>query len=147
MEHPSVMQAMNSERLFLDTVFIQAILNKRDQYHLQAMKLLPDVRNAHEVWLTEAILMEVGNALSGLKRQKVVDFIRQFYQTDNLRVVNVSPELFNQGLNLYESRPDKTWGLVDCISFVVMQQQGLIDAVTSDLHFVQAGFRALLLEI
>ena len=137
---------MSKERLFLDTAFIQAILNRRDQYHLPAMKLLPCVRNAKEVWLTEAILMEVGNALSAYNRQKVVTFTRQCYQFKNTRVVNVSTALFEEGLRLYESRLDKKWGLVDCISFVVMQQQGLTEALTLDRHFVQAGFRALLLE-
>ena len=136
---------MNKDRLFLDTVFIQAILNQDDQYHQTALKLLPRVKKAREVWLTEAILMEVGNALSYFNRQKVVDFIRQCYQTNNMRVVNITTELFEQGLMLYGSRLDKTWGLVDCISFTVMQQQGLIDAVTSEQHFIQAEFRALLL--
>ena len=137
---------MNKDRLFLDTVFIQAILNQNDQYHRRALNLLPRVKKAREVWLTEAILMEVGNALSCFNRQKVVNFIRQCYQTKNMRIVNITTELFEQGLILYESRLDKTWGLVDCLSFIVMQQQGLIDAVTSDQHFIQAGFRALLLE-
>jgi uncharacterized protein len=50
-----------------------------------------------------------------------------------------------QALMLYQSRTDKAWGLTDCISFVVMQQNNLTDAVTGDRHFVQAGFRALML--
>ncbi len=135
----------SKERLFLDTAFIQALLNKRDQYHLQAMKLLPRVKNAAEVWTTEAILMEVGNALSAFNRQQVVNFIKQCYETQNIKVVNISPQLFRQGLTLYESRLDKNWGLVDCISFVVMQQQNLTYALTSDRHFIQAGFQILLL--
>jgi hypothetical protein len=49
-----------NERFFLDTVFIEALFNKRDQYHHQAVKLFPIVRTAKEVWLTEAILIEVG---------------------------------------------------------------------------------------
>lgn len=52
------------ERLFLDTVYVQALLNQQDQYHLIAKSLLSLVRNAQEVWITEAILLEVGNALS-----------------------------------------------------------------------------------
>ncbi len=135
----------SKERLFLDTAFIQALLNKRDQYHLQALTLLPRVKNAAEVWTTEAILMEVGNALSSFNRQQVVNFIKQCYETQNIKVVNISPQLFRQGLTLYESRLDKKWGLVDCISFVVMQQQNLIYALTSDRHFIQAGFQVLLL--
>ena len=135
---------MSKKRLFLDTAFIQAILNKRDQYYAQAIQLLPLVKKASEVWTTEAILMEVGNALSTFNRQKVANFIKQCYQTENIRVVNINSELFNQGLNLYESRQDKNWGLVDCISFVVMEQHNLTYALTSDHHFIQAGFQILL---
>lgn len=47
---------------------------------------------------------------------------------------------------MYSLHTDKTWGLVDCISFVVMQERGITDALTADRHFQQAGFRALLLE-
>jgi predicted nucleic acid-binding protein len=135
---------MNPDRLFLDTVFIQAILNPHDQYHIPSMKLLPRVKNAQQVWITEAIFIEVGNALSTYNHRKVSAFIQQCYQTDNISIVNITPQLFQQGLNLYESRQDKTWGLVDCLSFIVMEQNNLMDAVTSDIHFVQAGFRALL---
>ncbi len=135
---------MNRERLLLDTVFIQALLNRRDQYHAQAMAILPRVRNASEVWVTEAVLIEVGNALSAVNRMAAVQFIQQCYHTPNLQVVSLEPPLLTRALQLYRERPDKTWGLTDCISFVVMQSQGLTDAVTADEHFVQAGYRALL---
>ena len=70
---------MSRERLFLDTAFIQALLNWRDQYHAQAMILLPRVRSAAEVWITEAVLVEVGNALSDVDRMAAVRFIEQCY--------------------------------------------------------------------
>jgi predicted nucleic acid-binding protein len=47
---------------------------------------------------------------------------------------------------LYKSHQDKAWGLVDCISFVVMREAGVNQALTFDQHFVQAGFQALMLE-
>lgn len=137
---------MSSSRLLLDTVFIQALLNRRDQYHAQAKAFLPQVRAALEVWVTEAVLIEVGNALSAVNRTAAVQFIEQCYHTPNLRVVTVDTLLLTSALQLYHERPDKTWGLTDCISFVVMQEQGLTDAVTADEHFVQAGYRALLRE-
>jgi len=137
---------MNGERLLLDTVFVQALLNRRDQYHAQARAFLPRVRTAAEVWVTEAVLIEVGNALSAVNRTAVVQFIEQCYLTANLRVVSVDTPLLTRALQLYHQRPDKTWGLTDCISFVVMQSQGLTDAVTADEHFIQAGYRALLRE-
>ena len=138
---------MSSSRLLLDTVFIQALLNRRDQYHAQAKAFLPQVRAALEVWVTEAVLIEVGNALSAINRTAAVQFIQQCYQTANLQVVSVDTRLLTRALQLYHERPDKTWGVTDCISFVVMQEQGLINAVTADEHFVQAGYRALLREL
>ena len=55
-----------------------------------------------------------------------------------------SHSLFQEGVQLYNARPDKDWSLTDCISFVVMQEHGLTDALTGDHHFEQAGFTALL---
>jgi predicted nucleic acid-binding protein len=52
--------------------------------------------------------------------------------------------LFDRGLELYEQRPDKKWSLTDCISFVVMKDEGLQEALTGDEHFQQAGFAASL---
>jgi uncharacterized protein len=68
------------------------------------------------------------------------------YQTDNIHVVGIDSDLFMEGLALYQSRSDKMWGLTDCLSFVVMQTQNLTEAMTADHHFVQAGFRALMLD-
>lgn len=59
---------MTTERLFLDTAFIQALLNPRDDYHNQAKTMFPRIRTAREVWITEAIFAEVGNALSAFNR-------------------------------------------------------------------------------
>lgn len=95
--------------------------------------------------MAEAVLIEFANALSAVNRKAAVQFIEQCYYTDNIRVVTVDTQLLNRAVQLYQSRLDKTWGLTDCISFIVMQDRGLIDAVTADKHFVQAGYRALLL--
>ena len=73
-------------------------------------------------------------------------FIRQAFNTPNITVATVDRELFNSGLALYENRTDKPWGLTDCISFAIMAQDKLVLAATADKHFVQAGFRALMLE-
>ena len=56
----------------------------------------------------------------------------------------MSSELFQRGLLLYQERKDKEWQLTDCISFVVMKDEGVKEALTGDRHFDQAGFTALL---
>jgi predicted nucleic acid-binding protein len=137
---------MAGARLLLDTVFVQALLNRNDQYHARATALLPEVRNARGVWVTEAVLIEVANALSAFDRVGAARFIEHCYTTPNLHVVTVRTPLLHEGLQLFAARPDKQWSLTDCISFVVMKENDLTDAATADRHFVQAGFRALLLE-
>lgn len=91
---------MSAERLLLDTVFVQALLNRRDQYHAQAKGLLPRIRAAREVWITEAVLVEVGNALSAFNRGAAVQFIDQCYRTANVRVVSVDTPLLSRALQL-----------------------------------------------
>ncbi|MCW3054352.1 MAG: hypothetical protein JWN14_3522 [Chthonomonadales bacterium] len=137
---------MSSERLFLDTVYIQAILNRADQHHARAVALYPRVKAAREVWVTEAVLLEVGAALSALDRMAAARFLRSLYLTPNVHVVPIEAILFQRGLDLYEMRPDKTWSLTDCLSFVVMKDQTLYLAVTADEHFQQAGYHALMRE-
>ena len=61
-------------------------------------------------------------------------------------IVTVTDGLYSQALTLYRTRPDKEWGLVDCLSFIVMQERQLTSALTTDMHFQQAGFRVLLRE-
>jgi predicted nucleic acid-binding protein len=61
-----------------------------------------------------------------------------------IEIVPVGEELYRDGLRLYKDRIDKDWSLTHCISFLVMQNRRLTDALTTDRHFEQAGFRALL---
>ncbi|MDM8545379.1 type II toxin-antitoxin system VapC family toxin [Candidatus Venteria ishoeyi] len=137
---------MKPARLFLDTAFVQALLNKNDDYHEVAKTLFPTLRTAAEVWTSEAVLVEIGNALSATQRDTAVRFIEQCYTTPNMHVVSVDTALLHKALALYRKRNDKDWGLTDCISFVVMQEQTLCEAMTIDRHFIQAGFRALMRE-
>ncbi len=137
---------MINERFLLDTVFIQALLNARDQYHAKAKTFLPRLHKASEVWITEAVLVEVCNAFSAINRAAPIQFVEYCYSTDNIQVVTIDTSLLKRAITLYKNRSDKTWGLTDCISFVVMDEQGLKEAVTADKHFIQAGYRALLLE-
>ncbi len=136
---------MIADRVFLDTSYVQAVVDARDQHHRVAVGLYGLIRSA-KIWTTEAILLEIGNALSAIDRIEASKFIANAYITPNIQVVAMTTELLGAGLSLYRARGDKAWGLTDCISFVVMTRLGLNIALTSDRHFVQAGFRALMLE-
>jgi predicted nucleic acid-binding protein len=95
--------------------------------------------------LTDFILLELGNAFSNCGQRGLFLRLADHLRSDrNTRIVAASRELLEQGLELFAGRADKDWSLTDCTSFVVMQAEGLHDALTTDRHFDQAGFVALL---
>ncbi|MFO0968025.1 MAG: hypothetical protein U0793_20915 [Gemmataceae bacterium] len=61
-----------------------------------------------------------------------------------MEIVPLSEDLYAEAVTLYRARPDKEWGLTDCVSFVVMTQRRITEALTADEHFEQAGFKAIL---
>jgi predicted nucleic acid-binding protein len=137
---------MKADRLFLDTSYVLGLLNRRDRFHAAARKQIERVETASLIITTQAVLIEIGNALSALNRSGAEAFIRDCYATPQTVIAGVDTSLLLRGLELYGSRDDKEWGLTDCISFVVMNEHEIVDAHTADVHFRQAGFRALLLE-
>ena len=79
-----------------------------------------------------------------LNRQEFIDTLADLRSSPSVEIVPPDELLWNEGLLLFASRPDKKWSLTDCISFVVMQREGIAEALTGDHHFEQAGFIALL---
>ena len=79
-------------------------------------------------------------------KQEAVEIIEQFLAAEEVEVIHLTPRLFAQAFTLYKTHQDKTWGLVDCLSFIVMREAGVGQALTFDHHFVQAGFQALMRE-
>lgn len=130
-------------KIFVDTLFIVALINKRDQYHQIALNLAEQYENCPLI-TTDAIFLESGNKLSANYRNEVVELIEQFLASDEIDVIRLTPELFDESLRLYKQYQDKSWGLVDCFSFVVMKQNKVNQALTFDQHFTQAGFQALM---
>ncbi|MDZ7291938.1 MAG: PIN domain-containing protein [candidate division KSB1 bacterium] len=130
---------------FIDTGHILALVFKDDEYHDVAKSAATSVTNA---LTTEAVLAEIGNALSQIAwRQVAVDTIKDLRSDPDVEILSVDTSLFDRAFQLYSSRPDKEWSLTDCISFVVMQERGMTEALTTDHHFQQAGFRAVLREL
>lgn len=129
--------------IFIDTGYILGLVNSQDQYHHQAQQA---ARQSPPPFITtEAILTEIGNALSKSQwRQLGVVTLQALRNDPNIEIVTVDATLFNQAVTLFFSRIDKEWGLTDCISFVVMESRGLTQALTTDRHFTQAGFQNML---
>jgi uncharacterized protein len=77
-------------------------------------------------------------------RAAAIQLLESLETDPSVEVVLLTNGLYKLNANLFKQREDKEWGLVDCISFIVMQDRGISEAPTADTHFQQAGFRALL---
>jgi hypothetical protein len=93
---------------------------------------------------TDAVLLEIGNALSRNIKKECVEIIEHFLTSDDVQVIHLHPPLFRRAFGLYKSHVDKHWGLVDCLSFVVMNEFRITDLLTADKHFEQAGVNVLI---
>ena len=128
---------------FVDAQFVVALINQRDQYHETARELSNEFAGRPLI-TTDVVLIEIGNALARKFRSQSVEVIEYFHRAANVEIVRLTAVLFAEAFSLYRARPDKAWGMTDCISFVVMRRAGIRDALTCDQHFTQAGFTPLL---
>jgi uncharacterized protein len=128
---------------FIDTQFVVALANRRDAHHAETQEIAREYLGRNLV-TTDAVLLETGNGLARGLRNGAAAIIQAFREMDGVEVVNMTPDLFDRALALYSSRLDKEWGLVDCLSFVVMKERKMTDALTYDKHFVQAGYTAIM---
>lgn len=132
--------------VFVDTSGWIALLNQDDERHLQASELLRRFGKEQRVLMTtDWILAETGNGLARTKaRSQYVALAETFLQSAHGRLIKIDDGAWRDALKLYKQFDDKTWGMVDCASFVIMRNHQLRDALTADQHFQQAGFRRLL---
>lgn len=132
--------------VFADTAYWIALLNPRDNLHDKAVAVSRKL-GKHRIVTSEMVFTELLNAFvakGDILRIRTCELIGQIRSNPNAMVVNMSHFGFEAALHLYRTRSDKTWGLTDCTSFVIMDEEDLTEALTADRDFQQAGYRALL---
>jgi predicted nucleic acid-binding protein len=128
--------------VFADTFALIAWLNPRDDAHEEVVAYLEDFDG--RLVTTEWVLVELADALSAPNaRATAVEFLQAVRADMQFEVIGYSDSVYQAGFALFADRPDKGWSLTDCISFSVMTNRKLTEALTADQHFEQAGFRAV----
>jgi predicted nucleic acid-binding protein len=110
--------------IFVDTGYILAAINTADKYHKRAQTAAECVEPPFLT--TEAVLIEIGNALAKQRwRAFGAATLAKLRNSPDIQIVPLETTLLEEAIGLYSTRPDKEWGLTDCISFIVMQRYGL----------------------
>lgn len=129
--------------VFADTFYFLALVCRKDRAHQKCLEF--SQTSDRPVITTTWVLLELGNALRRVRDRAIYSrFMEDLAADTDTVVLAADQEVFDKAVALFNARPDKEWSLTDCTSFVVMQEHGLTEALTSDHHFQQAGYTALL---
>lgn len=129
--------------VFADTFYFIALLDSQDSAHAKAIYFsrLSGLRFV----TTDYVLLELADAFHKPPfRFEFLAIWELLHREPLFRIVSGHKSLLQSGVQFFNKRPDKEWQLTDCISFVVMKEHGIHEALTGDQHFEQAGFTALL---
>ena len=132
--------------VFADTSYWFALLVRTDPWHEIAALLSLELADA-DIVTTKMVLTELLNAVSRLGeyyRNLATEEVIRLHVDPNVVIVSQSEDQFRDAFNLYRSRPDQSWGLTDCASFILMRERGINHALTADRDFTQAGFTILM---
>lgn len=133
---------------FADTSGWGNLFDMTQPYHVQMASLYRTARQQGQRFVTtNYILTELVALLTSplrVPRPRLIGFVNSVKASPYVEVVYVDAALDQQAWQLLINRQDKEWSLVDCVSFVLMQQRGMYQALTTDHHFEQAGFVRLL---
>ncbi len=134
--------------IFADTSGWANLLDSKQQHHQTAVSILNSLQQNNQQFVTtNYVLTELVALLTSplrFPRKRVIRLMNDMKNSKFVRVVHIDETLDTDSWELLSKRSDKTWSLVDCSSFVVMQRQKLTEALTTDHHFTQAGFVSLL---
>ena len=139
---------MNHE-VFLDTAYAIALSAPSDLLHNRAVTLAEQLEAERTRLITAvAVLLEIGNGLAKMRyRAAAVKLLGALRADPSVVIIPMSDQLLTRAFQLYYDRPDKEWGLTDCVSFIVMKDHAIVEALTADEHFQEAGFRALMRDV
>lgn len=129
--------------MLLDTSGLMCLLDKQDRRHAEAVRLYQAarVRLVTNYVLAEYIALA---HVRGLSRRQTLDFSDAVLRDPNVEIIWVEKSLHCQALSLLQARRDKEYSLCDAVSFILMRERGIVEALTTDKHFVQEGFTRLL---
>ena len=135
-------------QVFADASYWVAVLNPKEAHHARAMSVSDNLGRPRLV-TSEFVLLEMMKLLAtaGLHLKKTAyHAIKRLKADPNVEVVPATTLLFNEACEIYIRYADKGWDGVDSASYHIMEQRSITDALTTDRHFEQMGFRALLRE-
>lgn len=136
-----------SAPVFVDTAALIALLSRDDTWHLRAREQFALLaRQRRDLLTTSAVMFELldGAAARGPLRAAAVRLSDSIRQSPQWNMVHVTADHMHAGEALYAGRMDKRWSLTDCTNMEIARAHDVVEVMSSDGDFEQAGFAILL---
>lgn len=129
--------------MFLDMSGLLCFHHRAEPQHAVALQFFQSAsrRLTHNYVVAEFVVLA---QVRKVPRAPLLRFVAELHDNAAAEMVYVSEDLHRAALALLAQRPDKSWSLCDAVSFLLMRQEGIEEALTTDHHFEQAGFVRLL---
>ena len=135
-------------KIYVDTSGWGNLVDTLQEFHAETKTIYLNAKqNGSRLVTTNYVIAELVALLSSplrIPRNKSIKFIESIKSSALVDIVHIDEDLDAKSWELLKNRADKNWSLVDCSSFVVMQENKILEALTTDHHFEQAGFVQLL---
>lgn len=130
--------------MLIDTSGLLCYYHLDERRHVEAVEFFVDAKRRiiHDYILAEFLPLCRSRGVDFLG---AIDLAEELLNNDEVEVYWIDEALHRAALHLLRARPDKTYSLCDAMSFVLMRQLGIEEALTTDKHFEQEGFKRLLL--
>jgi predicted nucleic acid-binding protein len=129
--------------VFLDTVGLLALWDIADQWHMPAEEAFAEiVADRRPLITTTFVLLECGNAAARRPYRAEVVRLKQLLMARDELLIPMDDDI-SQAWRDYEQGQAGDAGIVDHVSFAVMQRLNIRQAFTNDKHFEAAGFEIL----
>lgn len=137
---------MALEPVFADTSFFFALAAKRDRAHGQALIAYSRLLSAGRRVITSDYVLDETLTLVKLRTRTdvAVALLARIEQSAAIVVEEIGAMRFKAAVAVFRKCADQAYSFTDCSSFALMRELKLKDALTTDRHFAEAGFRALL---
>ncbi len=129
--------------MLLDTSGLLCLHHQAELFHREACRAYQAarVRLTHGYVLAEFVALAQARRLP---RLAALALVADLVANPDIQTVWGDELLHHKAMALLQARPDKTYSLCDAVSFVLMRQCQVSEALTTDHHFEEEGFRKLL---
>ena len=136
------------KHIFVDTSGWGNLVDTLQVFHQETRTIYEDAKQEGSRFVTtNYVIAELVALLSSplrVPRSKSIGYIESIKSSSLVEIIHIDEYLDTKAWELLTNRTDKNWSLVDCSSFVVMREHKIVESLTTDHHFEQAGFVRLL---